>query len=264
MKIKLSLLASVIACFLFAACARNSNEKTIAKVGGMKITETYLNEKLGEISPETAGYLHTALGRKQLLDILIHEKLILLAARKSPVAASELYRGQVRKMEEEMKKRLDEYKDYILAKMWIEDMRQVSLKVADAEIDEYFYKHPYEILIEHYHFPSYKEAEDAVKKMRSGSAMKDVSGGKLPPMMYGEFIPELEDVAFNMRTGEIQGVIATKMGFHAIKKISQAKKELTGEIKERTRKIVERKKFDAHLENLQSKYKVEVLDGEYK
>jgi parvulin-like peptidyl-prolyl isomerase len=86
---------------------------------------------------------------------------------------------------------------------------------------------------------------------------------RLPPVMYGEFMPELEDMAFKMKVGEVQGVVKTSLGYHIIKKIAQDKADKAQSL-ERVRKILEKKKFDAYLAKFQEKMKVEVTDENYK
>ena len=258
------------AALLLAACGRQDG-KVIAKVGSEKITETYLQEKFAEISPAAQEYLSSKPGRKQFLDVLIHERLMLLAARKSRVASGDDYKGRVRQKEAEMKDTLQAYKDFMLARMWIEDMREGELKVTDQEVQEYYQKYPSKVTLAHILLPSYEEAEKVMKKLKGGAdfdrTAKEFSLDKetvrLPPVMYGEFMPELEDMAFKMKTGETQGIVKTPMGFHIIKKLGQDR-AAQPEALERARKIMEKKKFDAYLAKFQEKNKVEVTDENYK
>ena len=253
-----------------AACSKET-DKVIAKVGSEKITESYLRQKLEEISPNAQSYLATRPGRKQFLDILINEKLMILAARKSETARSEDYKKRLGVMENELKSKLDYYKDYMLAKMWVEELRQGPVKVTDAELEAYYAKTPYEIVVEHMVMPTYEEAEATVKKIKAGADFSktakersmDKDNVRLPPVMFGEFMPELEEMAFKMRPGEVQGVVKTGLGYHILKKISQTKPEFA-QVKERIRRIVEKKKFDAYLAKFQAKVKVEVFDENYK
>jgi len=265
-----SLVLLLSAAFMAAACSKN-NDKVIAKVGSEKITESYLRQKLDEIAPNAQNYLSTKPGRKQFLDILINEKLMLMAARKSETARSEDYKKRISAMESELKSKLEYYKDYMLAKMWVEELRQNQIKVTDAELEDYYAKTPYEITVEHIVMPTYEEAEAVMKKVKTGADFTrtakekslDKDNVRLPPVMYGEFMPELEEMAFKMRPGEIQGVVKTGLGYHILKKISQTKPDFARS-KERIRRILEKKKFDAYLAKFQAKAKVEVLDENYK
>lgn len=256
---------------LAAVSCSKSDDKVIAKVGPEKITESYVHQKLEEIAPNAHNYLATRPGRKQFLDILINEKLMILAARKSETARSEEYRKRVDAMEKDLKAKLAYYKDYMLAKMWVDDLRRDKILVTDEDVAAYYEKTPYEVVVEHIVTPTYDEAEAVLKKVKAGAdfsrTAKETSLDKetvrLPPVMYGEFVPELEEMAFKMRPGEIQGVVKTGLGYHVLKKISQVKPPLE-RVRERIRRIIEKKKFDAYLAQFQDKAKVEVLDENYK
>lgn len=264
------LLFTALAALLAAGCD-GPGGKVVAKVGSEKITETYLQQKFMEISPSAQVYLATKPGRRQFLDVLIHERLMLMAARKSRVASGKDYKARVKQKETEMKEMLEEYKDFTLTKMWVEDMRDNDLKVSDEEVEEYYGKYPNTVTLAHILLPSYEEAEKVIRKIKAGSdfdrTAKEFSLDKetvrLPPVMFGEFMPELEDMAFKMRVGEVQGIVKTPLGYHILKKLSQDRAG-RGESVERVRKILEKKKFDAYLAKFQEKAKVEVLDENYK
>ncbi len=263
--------AILLCAALAAAACSGKGDKVVAKVGPEKITESYLQQKFLEVSPAAQEYLATKPGRRQFLDVLIHERLMLLAARKSPVASSEEYKARVRQKEAEMKDLLRDYKDFTLTRMWVEEMRGNELKVSDAEVEDYFRQHPYKVTLEHILLPSYEEAEKVMRKLKAGADFEktakeyslDKETVRLPPVMYGEFLPELEDMAFKMRVGDVQGPVKTPLGFHIIKKLSQDKADRASSL-ERVRKILEKKKFDAYLAKFQEKTKVEVLDENYK
>ncbi|OGR57701.1 MAG: hypothetical protein A2X34_00210 [Elusimicrobia bacterium GWC2_51_8] len=256
---------------LFLAACSKQGDRIVARVGSEKFTEKYVNEKLTEISPDAQQYLATKPGRKQFMDILIHEKLLELAAKKSAVAKSAQYKESVKRMETEMKAKLTEYKNFTLTKMWVEDLRAKELKITDEETEQYYQKHPYKIVVDHIILDSSEEAEKTIRKIKSGADFNkmakeysmDKENVRLPPVMYGEFIPELEDMAFKMRPGEVQGVVKTSLGYHILKKVSQNKAD-PREAKERIRRILEKRKFDVYLNEFQSKIKVEVLDENYK
>jgi len=264
------LLPLVCAALLAPACS-NKDGKVVARVGSEKITESYLQEKFMEISPAAQAYLATKPGRRQFLDVLIHERLMLLAAKKSRVAAGKDYKDRMKQKEAELRQNLGEYKDFMLTKMWVEDMRAGELNVTDAEVEEYYQKYPYKVTLAHILLPSYEEAEKVVAKIKAGADFErtakeyslDKEAVRLPPVMYGEFMQELEDMAFKMRVGETQGIVKTPMGFHIIKKLAQDRAERVPSL-ERVRKILEKKKFDGYLAKFQEKAKVEVLDENYK
>ena len=263
------ILAVAGAALMLAACSKQ--DKVIARVGSEKITESYLQEKFSEISPAAQEYLASKPGRRQFLDVLIHERLMLIAARKSRTASGADYKARVKQKETEMEQTLAAYKDYMLTKMWVEDMRAAELKVGETEAREYYENHPYTVTLAHILLPSYEEAEVVVRKLKAGADFErtareyslDKEAVRLPPVMYGEFMPELEEMAFKMRVGDTQGIVKTAMGFHIIKKLAQ-NKTAWNDVQDRVRKIMEKKKFDAYLAKFQEKNKVEVTDENYK
>jgi peptidyl-prolyl cis-trans isomerase C len=85
----------------------------------------------------------------------------------------------------------------------------------------------------------------------------------MPPAIYGEIIPELEDVVFKMKVGEIAGPIKSKFGYHVIKKESEHKVDLS-ETHDRISKIMEKQKLDHYLQSIQEKFPVEVVDEQFK
>ena len=94
----------------------------------------------------------------------------------------------------------------------------------------------------------------------TGSAMK---GGLMPPALYGEVIPDLEDVVFEMRVGELSGPIKTKFGYHILHKDSAHKVSFEKE-KERYILIIEKEKLDNYLQSMQNKFPVEIIDEQFK
>jgi len=64
-KYALPLLIPPLAMLL--SCSAKNDDKVLARVGGEKITEAQLQEKLGDISPSYREFLDTPAGRRQLL-----------------------------------------------------------------------------------------------------------------------------------------------------------------------------------------------------
>lgn len=266
---------AVCACVFACACGSNKDH-VMARVGKLDITQSDFHRKLTEVASEYQNYLLTPNGRKQFLDILVREKLILAAAKDSSVSGSRKYKDEIAKMQEEFDSRMKDYKDYLLTKMWLDDLKEKGvMQVSEDEIREHHKKHPYEIYLDHIVVSTPEEAETIMRKVRSGASFQNTArtlsldadtasrGGRLPPFLYGEFLPDLEDVAFKMRVGEIQGVVKSKFGYHVLRK--NGEKPLSyEEAKERISKLLKKKKLDEYLETLQSKYKVEVLDDQYK
>jgi len=67
--------------------------------------------------------------------------------------------------------------------------------------------------------------------------------------MKGEFIPELEDMAFKMKTKEVQGIVKTKFGYHILRKLSQTRLKFNENTQTRIRRVLEKKNLTSILKN---------------
>jgi parvulin-like peptidyl-prolyl isomerase len=85
----------------------------------------------------------------------------------------------------------------------------------------------------------------------------------MQPSIYGEVIPDLEDIVFRMRVGEIGGPIRSKFGYHVLKKESERRLSLE-DAQERIARLLEKQKLDLHLREVQGKFPVEVVDEQFK
>ena len=261
---------------LLAGGCRN-RDAIVAKVGPLKITESEFQRKLADVAQDYQGYVATPNGRRQFLDILIREKLVLAAAQDSEVPKSVDFRVQWDRLKAEEEERLREGRDFLLTRMWLEGLRaNGALKVSEDEARDYHRRYPVETEVRHILCASPVEAEEIAKKARGGAGFAALAkahsldagsaadGGRIPPALYGEtIIPELQDIIVKMRIGEIAGPIKSKLGYHVIKKEAERRVELD-EARERVARLMERQKLDRYLQTVQEKFPVEVVDEQFK
>jgi parvulin-like peptidyl-prolyl isomerase len=261
----------------FSAC-RGDKDPVLARVGKLKITQSEFQRKLTEVSSGYQDYVLTPSGRRQFLDVLIREKLVLAAAQHSDVPRSADFRARLEQLRRDEEARVRDGSEALLTTMWVEDLRnRGELKVSDAEVSDYVAKYPMEVEVRHVLLATPAKAEAVAKKLRGGANFAAVAktesldastasqGGKFPPLMYGEVIPELEEVVFKMRVGEIGGPLKSKFGYHVVKKDSERRLSADSEeTKERVSHLLEKQKLDAYLQQMQEKFPVEVVDEQFK
>jgi parvulin-like peptidyl-prolyl isomerase len=264
------------AALAFAAC--RGRDPVLARVGKLKITQSEFQRKLAEVSAGYQDYVLTPSGRRQFLDVLIREKLVLASAQHSDVPRSADFRARLEQLRRDEEERVRDGSDALLTTMWVEDLRTRGvLKVTDAEVRDYLTKNPNEVEVRHVLLATSEKAEAVAKKLRAGANFAKVAetesldastasqGGKFPPLMYGEVIPELEEVVFKMRVGEIGGPLKSKFGYHVVKKDSEHRLSADSEeTRERVSRLLEKQKLDAYLQQMQEKYPVEVVDEQFK
>ncbi len=260
-----------------SAC-HGDRDPVLARIGNLKITQSEFQRKLAEVSSGYQDYVLTPSGRRQFLDVLIREKLVLAAAQHSDVSRSAEFRGRLEQLRRDEEDRVRDGSESLLTSLWIEDLRARGvLKVSDAEVREYLAKNPMEIEIRHVLLATPEKAEAVAKKLRAGANFAKVAqeqsldastaaqGGKFPPLMYGEVIPELEEVVFRMRVGEIGGPLKSKFGYHVVKKDSERRLSADSEeTRERVARLIEKQKLDRYLQQMQEKFPVEVVDEQFK
>ncbi len=262
--------SAVLLALFFAAC-RGEKDPVVARVGKLKITQSEFSRKLGEVSQGYQEYVLSPSGRRQFLDVLIREKLVLAAAQQSEVPRSPEFRAQLEKLRREEEDRVREGGDYLLTSMWVEDLRRRGeLKVDESDVRDYLMKHPVEVDMRHVLLGTPEAAAEVAKRLRAGANFAKVAkeesldaataadGGKLPTSLYGEVIPELEEVVFRMRMGEIGGPLKSKFGYHVLRKDGEKKVSLK-DGRARVARLLEKQKLDAYLQSIQAKFPVEVI-----
>ncbi len=269
--------ALLLALFaLFLTACRGEKDTVIARVGKLKITQSEFQRKIGEVSQGYQDYVLSPSGRRQFLDVLIREKLVLAIAQQSEVPRSAEFRAQLEKLRKEEEDRVREGGDYLLTSMWVEDLRRRGeLKVDENDVRDYLTKHPVEVDIRHVLLATPEAAAAVAKRLRGGANFVKVAkeesldaatasdGGRLPTSLYGEVIPELEEVVFRMRTGEIGGPLKSKFGYHVLRKDGEKKVPLE-EGRARVARLLEKQKLDSYLQSIQTKFPVEVVDEQFR
>lgn len=260
---------------LVSGCS-SSSDPVLAKVGPLKIRQSEFARKLTEVSQSYQNYVMTPDGRKQFLDVLIRERLVLAVAAKSDVSKSPEFKAEMARLRAEEEDRIREGREFLLTRLWLEDLRAKGvLKSTEEEAREYHRKYPAEVVVRHILVGNPDEAGLLAKQIRQGAGFAGVAkaksldaataadGGRMPPAIYGEIIPDLEDVVFRMRVGEVSGPIKSKFGYHILKKDSD-KNISFDEARERIMKLLEKQKLDRYLQSVQEKYPVEVVDDQFK
>jgi len=270
-----SLAVESLLLLAFAAglgCSK-AEDSVLASVGSTRITRSEFQRRLQDVAQEYQGYLMTPQGRRQFLNVLIREKLVLAAAQESPVSRSPEFKAELDRFRAEQEGRYQEYRDYLLSKMWIEALRSDgTIHVTDKEVEAYYRKHPREVMVRHILVSSPEEGKLLVQKLRAGASFKNLAqarsldvetasrGGSVPPFLYGELLPELGEVAFQMRTGEIAGPVRSQFGYHIVRKDGERPVALD-KARERLRRLLEKQKLDGYLEQMRTRYPVHIQEA---
>lgn len=259
-----------------SACRKQRDEDdVVARIGRAVISQADFRGKLEAVPPAFQSYVSTPHGRRQFLDVLIREKLILESAKADGVESAPSFQQRMGELKREQEEALREGHDYLLTKLWIERLRERGVVAASQdECRDYLKKNPVEIRSRHILLATAEEAEAVLDHLRAGGSFPEaakkksldgetaVDGGRMPAALMGETLPELE-ILFKMGVGELAGPVRSKFGWHVLIKDGESKPDIKA-VKDRIKDVIEKQKLDRHLVAMQGSFRVEVVDAQFK
>ncbi len=267
-----------LVCLSAVAVMGCSKGKTIATIGSQSITAETVQKRINETPPVYRNFLSTPAGKKQFIDLLVRERAVIEAAKKSGFENRKEYKDSITQFQQDQQRKLKEYKESLLMETYLQDLRNSDLKVTGAEIDKFYnehaadYQHPEEVVARHILVPTKEEAEKALARVTAGEDFGKVAaemstdsvsakrGGEIGPFRKGDLLPEFEAAVFPLKIGQISGVVKTQFGYHVIKKVSEKVLPAVSaeQAKDGIGRLLEKEKFDKWLEATKSKYGVRV------
>jgi len=261
------------------ACRKaESSGPVVAEVGASNITIGDLKARLQEAPAAYQQYVASADGRRQFLNLLIREKVLLAQAKTLNISGDPSYKEAIAKFKREWNRRLREYEETLQVESTLRRLRSGELAVTDADVEKYYndhvsdYQNPVEISVSHILLNTPQEAQAALDRLNAGESFDKVArsmsrdpatavhGGKLNPFRRGALVPEFEDTAFHLKVGETSEIVKTQFGFHIIRKLGEKRlaPQSLADVKEDIRSKLERDKFNQWVTAKQSTLGVKV------
>lgn len=271
-------LVALLICSLLILGGCKEKGDVIAKVGSDSITTEDFSERLMSAPPAYQAYINTEPGRKQFIDLLVREKLILESAKQAGINKREEYKNSLESFKAEQKKQLKDYEDGLMIEMYLKDVQENMITATEDEINKYYEEHkedftnPIAVVAKHILVPTREEAEIAFDRINKGESFDKVAqemstdkvsaqrGGQIGPFRRGELVKEFEEVVFNLKNGEISDIVETPFGLHIITKVSEEKLQPIPEdvAKAEIKGIIEKTKFENWFEDAKKKLNVSV------
>ena len=266
-----------------ASSCRRSASPVVATVGSAQITAAEVQSRLEEAPPEFQQYAASPAGRRQFLNLLIREKIVLREAQRAGVQKEPTYQQAVERYNAQLQQRLQEYKDTLLVNSFLRKLGSHDLAATDNEVSHFYEEHradferPMEIQASHILVSSPQAAAEVLERLRQGVPFEKVAhdlsqdpttaarGGKLAPFVkgMGNGLKEIEEQAALLPVGQISNPIQTPFGFHIIKKTAERRlpPRSYDESKETIRTRLEKQKFEQWVSAKQAMLGVHVNDA---
>lgn len=264
------------AFLILAGC--KEKEDVIAKIGDDSITVESVSERISAAPPAYQAYINTEPGKKQFIDLLVREKLILQSAKQAGINKREEYKTSLQSFKDEQQKQFKDYEDGLIIEMYLKEVQENIISASEDEINKYYeehkedFTHPVAVVAKHILLPTREEAEIAFDRINKGESFDKVAmemstdkvsaqrGGQIGPFRKGELVKGFEDVVFNLKKGEISEIVETPFGLHIITKVSEETLRPIPEdvAKAEIKSIIEKTKFDKWFEDTKKKLNVTV------
>jgi len=254
----------LFALILVAGCG----DGYVARVGSDKITAESFKNRMLDVPTYYRGFLETEGGRRQYLEGIVNEGILVELAKAKGIHRRPEVRGRIKALE-----------DQILLEQVVEELKKGPLKVEESDIDEYyeknrdFYLHPPRVRVSHVLLASKDEALNVSAQIKDGKSFSKLAseysidrntakkGGDINYFERGDMVPEFEEAAFKLRnTGDISPPVKTPFGWHIIKltgrstAVSKTKEDARDEIVQ----FLSKQKLDELLKFYKKKFHVKV------
>lgn len=242
--------------------------KVLATVSGIEITENDLNAIIMRYPADKRGMFNSEMGKKQLLEQMISFDLMYKLGTEMKINETEEYKSNLAQVEKDLLTQLTINK--VLAEV----------TVTDDEAKKYYDEHkgefdqPATVSAKHILVDNEALCSDIKNKITNGEltfeeAAKQYStcpskdqGGNLGVFGRGMMVPEFEEAAFGLELQKVSEPVKTQFGYHLIK-VDSKNEPKTSEFDEVKAQIVQRliqenqeKKYLDLMKELEAKYDV--------
>ncbi|MBT5954128.1 hypothetical protein HOG98_05345 [bacterium] len=218
------LLLCITSAILSSGFFNTTPDNAIAKVNKTFITNPELKTKISQLAPQNQDALKSKEAKVQVLDQMINEELLLLAAQKEGISKTADY-----------KKLIEKAKNQILVGLIIDEKINKNISVTADDLKNYYKSNPNLFretemrLIRHILVAKQSSAEGIKREIDNGGSFSDFAkqysqdpssrknGGSLGWFSKDQLSPDFAAVAFGIKkAGDISNVVNTEAGFHIV------------------------------------------------
>lgn len=289
---KIISLMAILLIFSYSIYAETI-ERIVAKINGEIITLLELEDVVNDYAKLNKISITEQI-KKDILNELINEKLILQEAKRQKIFIDPFEVDQVmdqvkaefknqddfqeilknRNLTEEQLRK--EYENQLLRMKLVEKEINSKIKMDSQELQKELLNYKFKVRVKHILVKERNLAQEILNKVKEGKNFEKLAqeyslcpsknkGGDLGYFVRGQMVKEFEDMAFSLKEGEISEVIETKFGYHILKSIEKkeiSKKELEDikfQIEKQLYEEKYQKNFQDWIEKLRKKAYIKII-----
>ena len=197
------------------------NEKILASVGGLQVTEADVAAMMQALGPRGERY-STPEGKRALVEELVAQKLFLLDARKNLLEAEPAFQARLKQAKDQL---LTEYA--IRKAVDRADVKEEEVRAFyDENLDKFTQGET--VNASHIRVETEEKALEVIAAIGGGKTFEEAAaeysscpskdaGGNLGEFGRGQMVPEFEAAAFSLEVGVISAPVQTQFGYHVIR-----------------------------------------------
>lgn len=262
----------LIALVFAVSCTKGGGSKGeyLVKIDDTQISREEAQTEMNSLPDMAKQFFSGPEGTSRFVDELVKKEMLYLEAKK-------------RKMDQDkdFQRKLEEFKKITLINQLLGKEIEAASKVTDKDIQDFYDSHKgdflitNEVKISQILVKTEDDAKKVAERIKAGEDFSKVAsamsadkgsakaGGNIGSFKRGELAPELEEVVFRLKQGEVSKPVGMKDGIHIIK-VLDAKgttvefDKVKGLIGQKLAADKQKASFDTFIENLKKNYKVEI------
>jgi len=196
--------------------------KVLARIGNKTVTEADLNGLANAVPEKYRDLYLTPEGRKKSLEYVVNIYVLAEEAEKQGLDKAP-----------DIGKLMDFTQKDLLARIYLDRMGKDLPPPSEQEAKQYFDKFrdqfttPESVHLHHILVATEKEAKSVLERIKKGEKFAEIAGqvsicpskskgGDLDWLPKGSLVPEIEEVAFTVKSGQITGPVKSKFGYHVL------------------------------------------------
>ena len=257
------------------ACGKK--DPVLARVGSRDVTASAFLREVDGVPFSSQTYLRSPSGRKELLELLIRRKMILAEADSRPrsdraqALLADLNR-QYKDQRERLRLSYLEEKERLRVKEFTDSLKEGPLKVTEMEVRD-LWSNGKEVRASHILVSRRAQADELRGRISAGEKFEDLAkkhsedaasaakGGDAGYLLPGSLVPEFEKALFQMKTGEVSGMVTSPYGFHIIRRTGDrplSARPLDDALKSTLRQALENQKLQTWFNSIRGRHAVRV------